>query len=78
MLDVFTGNIHLADLADTGNFLGAPARGDRAARSPGFVWLVPSSPWLMGIEKLVAGEVGAETLLRRAVVELARKAFGSH
>ena len=79
VLDVFTENVHLADLVtDTGDFLGAPARGARTARSPGVVWLVPSSPWLLGIEKLVAGDVGAETLLRRAVVELARRTFGSH
>ena len=63
VLDVFTGNVHLADLvADTD--------------VPG-VWLVPSSPWLLGIDKLVAGDVGAETLLRRAVMTLARRRFGS-
>ena len=68
----------IADLvADTGDFLGAPARGARTARAPGVVWLVPSSPWLLGIDKLVAGDVGAETLLRRALATLARRTFGS-
>jgi chromosome partitioning protein len=27
--------------------------------------LVPSSAWLVGVEKILAGEVGAETILRR-------------
>jgi chromosome partitioning protein len=27
--------------------------------------VVPSSPWLVGVEKILAGELGAETILRR-------------
>jgi chromosome partitioning protein len=34
------------------------------------VTLAPASTWLVGIERALAGEVGAETLLRRAVSEL--------
>ncbi|MBI4644491.1 MAG: ParA family protein [Deltaproteobacteria bacterium] len=33
-------------------------------QAPG-VDLVPSSAWLVGVEKILAGEVGAETILRR-------------
>ena len=32
--------------------------------------LVPSSTWLAGIEKALAGEVGAELILREAMAEL--------
>nr|BAL59203.1 chromosome partitioning protein Soj [Candidatus Acetothermum autotrophicum] len=31
------------------------------------VSMVPASPWLVGVEKALAGEVGAETILRRHV-----------
>jgi chromosome partitioning protein len=37
--------------------------------APG-VDIVPSSSWLVGVEKAVAGEVGAETILRRAIGKL--------
>ena len=36
----------------------------------GGVDLVPSSPWLVGVEKILAGEVGAETILRRNLERL--------
>jgi chromosome partitioning protein len=32
--------------------------------------LVPASPWLVGVDKALAGEIGAETLLRRQVEAL--------
>jgi len=38
--------------------------------APG-VDLVPSSAWLLGVEKILAGEVGAETILRRHLTHLA-------
>lgn len=56
LLEVFTDNVHLADLAVH-------------TAVPG-VDVVPASPWLMGVEKAVAGEVGAETMLRRAFGKL--------
>jgi chromosome partitioning protein len=34
------------------------------------VTLAPATTWLVGIERVLAGEVGAETLLRRALSEL--------
>ena len=37
--------------------------------APG-VDIIPSSSWLVGVEKAVAGEVGAETILRRAIGKL--------
>ena len=37
--------------------------------APG-VDLVPSSAWLVGVEKILAGEVGAETILRRHLERL--------
>ncbi|MEW6658025.1 MAG: ParA family protein [Thermodesulfobacteriota bacterium] len=39
--------------------------------APG-VDLVPSSAWLVGVEKILAGEVGAETILRRHLESLPR------
>lgn len=32
--------------------------------------LAPSSPWLVGVEKILAGEVGAEQILRRGLARL--------
>ena len=32
--------------------------------------IVPASPWLVGVDKALAGEVGAETLLRTAFAQL--------
>lgn len=39
--------------------------------APG-VSIVPSSPWLVGAEKALAGEVGAETILRRKLKEVSK------
>lgn len=57
LLDVFTDNVHLADLVAGTDVAG--------------VSVVPASAWLVSIEKQMAGEVGAETILRRAVRRLA-------
>jgi len=48
---------------------GDPAGFVREAGTPG-VDLIPSSPWLVGAEKILAGEVGAETILRRNLQRL--------
>jgi chromosome partitioning protein len=56
LLDVFTENVHLCHL--TGN-----------TRVPN-VDIVPASPWLVGVDKALAAEVGAETLLRTAFARL--------
>jgi chromosome partitioning protein len=57
LADVFGGDkVHVADLAH-----------DTAIPH---LAVVPASPWLMTVEKTIAGEVGAETLLRRAVTTL--------
>jgi chromosome partitioning protein len=50
----------LGVFADQGNL----ADFIQAAGVPG-VDLVPSSAWLVGVEKILAGEVGAETILKR-------------
>jgi len=41
----------------------------RQTNTPG-VDLIPSSPWLVGVEKVLAGEVGAETILKRSLEAL--------
>ena len=51
LLDVFVGTGTLAALVQPTTVAG----GD----------LVPASTWLVGVEKALAGEIGAETLLRR-------------
>lgn len=56
LLDVFTGNVHLVDLVTDTDVPG--------------VSLVPASPWLVSIERTMAGEVGAETVFRRALARL--------
>jgi chromosome partitioning protein len=56
VLEVFTENVHLAALV---------AKTD----VPG-VDVIPASPWLMSVEKATAGEVGAETIFRRALGKL--------
>ena len=48
---------------------GDPAELLREAAAPG-VDLIPSSSWLVGAEKILAGEVGAETILRRNLERL--------
>lgn len=52
-------------LTDNGNLLDLVRKTDAEG-----VDLAPSSPWLMGVEKALAGEVGAETILRRRVGRL--------
>jgi len=44
----------------------------QATGVPG-VAAVPSSPWVAGVEKALAGEIGAETTLRRALTALNSK-----
>jgi len=56
LLDVFTENVHLGHLT-------------RPTRVPN-VDIVPASPWLVGIDKALSTEVGAETLLRTAFARL--------
>ena len=56
LLDVFTDNVHLCHLT-------------RHTRVPN-VDIVPASPWLVGVDKALAAEVGAETLLRTAFARL--------
>ena len=51
LLDVFVANGNLTNVV-------------RATDTPG-VDVVPSSSWLLGLDKALAGEVGAETTLRR-------------
>lgn len=56
LLDALTGNGNVADLVnDTDN---------------GNVSVVPSSSWLVGVEKALASEVGAETILRKKLDRL--------
>jgi chromosome partitioning protein len=57
VLGLFTDDGNLPDFIQEG-------------RAPG-VDLVPSSAWLVGVEKILAGEVGAETILRRHLGRLA-------
>jgi chromosome partitioning protein len=56
LFELFQGNGSLADLVNDTDVPG--------------VELVPSSRWLVGVEKALAGEVGAETILRRAFEKL--------
>lgn len=56
LLDVFTDNGNLADLV-------------HVTDAPG-VEVVPSSAWLVGVEKALASEVGAETILRQNLARL--------
>lgn len=44
----------------------------QATSAPG-VDLIPSSTWLVGVEKVLAGEPGTETLLRRALERLPQR-----
>ena len=55
----------LGVFADNGNMLDFIQEGGVAG-----VDLVPSSAWLVGVEKILAGEVGAETILRRHLERL--------
>ena len=56
LYDAFTENGNLSDLV-------------RETTAPG-VDIVPSSSWLVGLEKAMAGEAGAETVLRRKLERL--------
>lgn len=56
LLDVFTGSTPLRALVRETAVSG--------------VSVVPASPWLVGVDRLVAGEPGAETIFRRAVQSL--------
>lgn len=53
---LFTGEAALDDLVEEANVPG--------------VDLVPASPWLVGIDRAMAGEVGAETILRSALEQV--------
>jgi chromosome partitioning protein len=56
LFEVFTDNGNLVDLVRQTDVSG--------------VEVVPSSAWLVGVEKALAGEAGAETLLRRSLSHL--------
>jgi len=56
LLDALTGNGSIADLVTNG--------------SNGSISVVPSSSWLVGVEKALASEVGAETILRKELDRL--------
>lgn len=53
LLEVFTDNVNLVDVAESTNVAN--------------VWIAPSSNWLLGVEKALSGEVGAETIFRDAI-----------
>jgi chromosome partitioning protein len=55
---VFTENGNVLDIISNTNVPG--------------VEVIPASPWLVGVEKALAGEVGAETILRRQLQHLPR------
>lgn len=57
ILAIFTDDGNLADFVQAAGAAG--------------VDLVPSSTWLVGVEKILAGEVGPETILRRQLARLA-------
>lgn len=56
LLDVFADGLALAGLVQPTSANG--------------VEIIPSSSWLVGVDKLLAGEVGAETILRRRLADL--------
>jgi chromosome partitioning protein len=56
LLDALTGNGNVADLVNVADVAD--------------VSIIPSSPWLVGVEKALASEVGAETILRRKLERL--------
>jgi chromosome partitioning protein len=58
LLEVLRGNAAIADLV-------RPSSTTRLS-------VVPASPWLVGAERALAGEVGAETLLRAQLATLTR------
>ena len=58
LLSLFTGNGNLADLVHVSDVSNVSA--------------VPSSEWLVGVEKALASEVGAETILRGHLERLSK------
>jgi len=56
LYEIFTQNKNL-----TSNVINTNVEG---------VSLIPSSPWLVGIEKALAGEVGTETILQRKISQI--------
>jgi len=58
LFELLVGNGNLVDLVHETAFAG--------------VGLVPGSNWMVGVEKAMAGEVGAETVLRKAIQSLPR------
>lgn len=56
VFSVFIGNGNVVDIISQTNVPNVAA--------------VPASPWLVGVEKALAGEVGAETILRRQLQNL--------
>lgn len=56
LLEVFTDNVNLTDVAESTNVAN--------------VWIAPSSNWLLGVEKALSGEVGAETIFRDAILRI--------
>jgi len=56
LLDVFTANGNLVDLVYQTHTAG--------------VDVVPASPWLVGADKMLSGEPGAEAILRSAIQQL--------
>jgi chromosome partitioning protein len=66
-LGVKDGGRGLLDLLTDGKQEIAPLIRETAEPN---VFLVPSSPWLMGAEKALASEVGAETILRRKLAKI--------
>lgn len=68
-LGVKEGGRGLLDVFTEGRDLGALVQ---PTESPG-VDVVPASAWLVGVDKALAGEVGAETILRRALERLPQR-----
>lgn len=56
LFDALTGNGNVADLVHVADLAD--------------VSIIPSSPWLVGVEKALAAEVGAETILKRKLGDL--------
>ena len=56
LLDVFIKNEYLADIIHNTNIKG--------------VDIIPSSSWMVGIEKALVGEVGEETILQKKIRDL--------
>jgi chromosome partitioning protein len=61
LLDVFTGEANLLDVVEVTDVPN--------------VSIVPSSSWLLGAEKALAGQVGSETILREALETIPKKTW---